>query len=97
PGWKQPWGNGPTWHSKDGAYYYGIFWSGMPDLNFRNPAVRAEIHRLAAVWTASASTPRATSWRTDRERGRTTPPRPTPGGKSSGSACAPSGRTPCWW
>jgi len=50
PGWKQPWGNGPTWHSKDGAYYYGIFWSGMPDLNFRNPAVRAEIHRLAALW-----------------------------------------------
>jgi glycosidase len=50
PGWKQPWGNGATWHARDGAYYYGIFWSGMPDLNFRNVAVREEIHRLAALW-----------------------------------------------
>ena len=50
PGWKQPWGNGSTWHGKDGSYYYGIFWSGMPDLNFRNPAVREEIHRIAASW-----------------------------------------------
>ncbi len=37
PGWKQPWGGGPTWHEKNGAYYYGIFWSGMPDLNLAQP------------------------------------------------------------
>ena len=43
PGWRQPWGNDPSWHAKNGAFYYGIFWSGMPDLNFRTPAVRREI------------------------------------------------------
>jgi alpha-amylase len=50
PGWTQPWGNGPTWHQRGGAYYYGIFWSGMPDLNFENPAVRAEVIRIARLW-----------------------------------------------
>ena len=50
PGWTQPWGNGPVWHEKGGAYYYGIFWSGMPDLNYRNPEVRAEVKRLASLW-----------------------------------------------
>jgi glycosidase len=50
PGWTQPWGGGPTWHKTDGGYYYGLFWSGMPDLNFRNPAVRDEVNRLAGLW-----------------------------------------------
>lgn len=50
PGWKQPWGDGPTWHAKNGAFYYGIFWGGMPDLNFDNPAVRAEITDIARYW-----------------------------------------------
>jgi alpha-amylase len=50
PGWGQPWGNDPSWHSRNGAYYYGVFWSGMPDLNFRTPAVRSEIERLARFW-----------------------------------------------
>ncbi|MEZ4389262.1 MAG: alpha-amylase family glycosyl hydrolase [Candidatus Krumholzibacteriia bacterium] len=50
PGWTQPWGAGPVWHERGGAYYYGIFWSGMPDLNFRNPAVVAESERIAAFW-----------------------------------------------
>jgi glycosidase len=50
-GWGQPWNPAsPTWHKKNGAWYYGIFWSGMPDLNFRNPAVRAEAKRIAALW-----------------------------------------------
>jgi len=58
PGWKQPFGDGPVWHSNpNGAnpvanYYYGIFWSGMPDLNFSNPEVRKEMERLAAYWLA---------------------------------------------
>jgi glycosidase len=52
-GWGQPWNPAsPTWHKKNGAWYYGIFWSGMPDLNFRNPAVRAEAERIAALWIA---------------------------------------------
>jgi alpha-amylase len=50
PGWTQPWGKGPTWHPRGEAFYYGIFWSGMPDLNFRNPEVRAEMKRLASLW-----------------------------------------------
>lgn len=51
PGWKQPWGGTyGTWHLKNGAYYYGLFWSGMPDLNFRAFAVREEMKRLASFW-----------------------------------------------
>jgi glycosidase len=50
-GWTQPWGgNNPTWHQKNGAYFYGVFWSGMPDLNFRTKAVRTEIKKIAAYW-----------------------------------------------
>ncbi len=51
PGWTQPWGGtNPTWHPLNGFYFYGVFWSGMPDLNFRTPAVRREIERLASLW-----------------------------------------------
>jgi alpha-amylase len=52
PGWRQPFGNGPTWHrnDKDGTFYYGIFWSGMPDLNWETPALREEMGRVAALW-----------------------------------------------
>jgi glycosidase len=53
PGWRQPWNpNGSTWHERNGAFYYGLFWRGMPDLNFRNEAVRAEAKRIAASWLA---------------------------------------------
>ncbi|SEM55823.1 Glycosidase [Stigmatella aurantiaca] len=54
-GWKQPWdpfSSSPTWHLKNGAYYYGVFWSGMPDLNMRTPALREEVKRLASLWLA---------------------------------------------
>lgn len=53
PGWQRPWGGGgATWHPNPHGpgYYYGIFWGGMPDLNFRNPAVGAEMKRVAALW-----------------------------------------------
>jgi alpha-amylase len=51
PGWTQPWGGtNRTWHEKNGAFYYGVFWGGMPDLNFSTPAVRGEMKRLAALW-----------------------------------------------
>ncbi len=55
PGWKQPWSqfsNDATWHPRNGAYYYGVFWDGMPDLNLQNPELRAEVKRLAALWLA---------------------------------------------
>ena len=51
PGWTQPWGHYPTWHlSHGGWYYYGIFWAGMPDLNFRTPAVREAVEEIAVFW-----------------------------------------------
>jgi alpha-amylase len=50
PGWMQPWGGGPSWHEKNGAYYYGIFWSGMPDLNMLKPEVRSEVESIADYW-----------------------------------------------
>jgi alpha-amylase len=53
PGWTQPWGgSNPTWHELGGAYYYGIFWGGMPDLNFDNPAVRREFEAISEHWLA---------------------------------------------
>ena len=49
--WPQPWNaNSDTWHEKNGAYYYGLFWAGMPDLNYRTPAVREEAKRIASLW-----------------------------------------------
>ncbi|PYQ52035.1 MAG: alpha-amylase [Acidobacteria bacterium] len=51
PGWTQPWGgNFPTWYLKNGAYYYAVFWSGMPDLNYRTPEVKTEMFRLGRLW-----------------------------------------------
>jgi alpha-amylase len=31
-------------------YYYGLFWSGMPDLNYRNGAVTAEMFDILRFW-----------------------------------------------
>ena len=36
PGLPGPWGQ-TVWHPRNGSYYYGMFWSGMPDLNWRQP------------------------------------------------------------
>jgi alpha-amylase len=53
PGWTQPWGgSNRTWHPRNGAYYYGVFWSGMPDLDYRHPPVREEMNRVARRWLA---------------------------------------------
>ena len=50
-GWNQPWGgNNTTWHARNGAYYYGVFWGGMPDINWSNAAAKAEMLRLASHW-----------------------------------------------
>jgi glycosidase len=40
------------WHRSPirDEYYYGLFWSGMPDLNFENPEVLAEAKRVARFW-----------------------------------------------
>ncbi len=44
-----PWGQ-QVWQEKQGQHYLGIFWAGMPDLNYRNPAVTAEAERIAEFW-----------------------------------------------
>src|SRR5947207_4015353 len=36
-------GKASVWHSSSGAFYYGIFSGGMPDLNHRNKEVRLEL------------------------------------------------------
>ncbi len=49
PGYAGPWGQS-VWHSRNGAFYYGIFWSGMPDLNFKNQDVTSEIKDITEFW-----------------------------------------------
>ncbi len=48
---KGPWGE-EAWHRSPvrDEYYYGVFWSGMPDLNYETPAVRQEAARIATFW-----------------------------------------------
>ncbi|HET9984461.1 MAG TPA: alpha-amylase family glycosyl hydrolase [Longimicrobiales bacterium] len=48
---KGPWGE-EAWHRSPvrDEYYYGVFWSGMPDLNYETPAVREEAKKIAAFW-----------------------------------------------
>ncbi len=45
------WGN-QVWHKSPvrDEYYYGIFWHGMPDLNYKTAAVRDEAKKVARFW-----------------------------------------------
>ena len=51
PAMKGPWGQ-EAWHKSPvrDEYYYGVFWSGMPDLNYETPAVREEAKKIARFW-----------------------------------------------
>jgi alpha-amylase len=51
PAERGPWGQ-QVWHKSPerDEYYYGIFYSGMPDLNYENPDVRAEASRIGRFW-----------------------------------------------
>ncbi len=53
PGWRGPWGQ-EVWHDevrdRNGLYYYGCFYHGMPDLNLRNPEVTRELYDIAEFW-----------------------------------------------
>lgn len=50
---KQPgtWGQ-EVWHKSPvrDEYYYGLFWGGMPDLNYEKPAALQEMEKVAAYW-----------------------------------------------
>jgi glycosidase len=48
PGYAGP--LGVAWHPFVDDYYYGIFWSGMPDLNYTNPEVTDEMHNVIRFW-----------------------------------------------
>lgn len=51
PGWTPPWGGyNHTWHPLGDWYYYGVFWGGMPDLNWENEKVRQEAAAIARFW-----------------------------------------------
>ncbi|MCB1182176.1 DUF3459 domain-containing protein [bacterium] len=49
PGETGPWGQ-QVWHGTGWDWYYGLFWSGMPDLNYDTPAVKAEMFDTATFW-----------------------------------------------
>ena len=49
PGFNGPWGQ-TVWHYKNGAYYYGLFWGGMPDLNYNHPALKEEMFNITDFW-----------------------------------------------
>ena len=51
PSWRGPDGQ-IVWHP-DGSndqFYYGVFWDGMPDLNYENPDVTAEMYETTRFW-----------------------------------------------
>ncbi|MFZ0546052.1 MAG: alpha-amylase family glycosyl hydrolase [Candidatus Promineifilaceae bacterium] len=39
-----------VWHSSPSGFYYGVFWSGMPDLNYENPDVTAAMDDIIQYW-----------------------------------------------
>ena len=49
PSYNGPWGQ-EVWHERNGSYYYGLFWGGMPDLNYTNQEVTNEIKNTLRFW-----------------------------------------------
>ena len=49
PGYKGPEGQ-KVWHCIPNGCYYGVFWDGMPDLNFENPEVTDAIYDITRFW-----------------------------------------------
>ncbi len=49
PGYVGPWGE-QVWHWHSSGYYYGVFWSGMPDLNYEEPQVVDSMFHVADYW-----------------------------------------------
>jgi alpha-amylase len=49
PTYLGPW-NQKVWIPRDDSCYYAIFWEGMPDLNYHNPAVVTEMDDIARYW-----------------------------------------------
>ncbi|HET7614554.1 MAG TPA: alpha-amylase family glycosyl hydrolase [Gemmatimonadaceae bacterium] len=51
PSEKGPWGQ-EVWHKSPvrDEFYYGLFWHGMPDLNYETPALMQEMLKVTRYW-----------------------------------------------
>ncbi|MCR5888653.1 T9SS type A sorting domain-containing protein [Hymenobacter sp. J193] len=49
PGYSGPWGQ-TVWYPKNSSYYYGLFWSGMPDLNWSNADLKNSMWDATRFW-----------------------------------------------
>lgn len=49
PSYSGPWGQN-VWHGSSSPYYYGLFWGGMPDLNYEEPALKEEMFDITRFW-----------------------------------------------
>lgn len=49
PGFIGPWGQ-VVWHTHSSGFYYGVFWGGMPDLNYRHEPVKEEMLNASDFW-----------------------------------------------
>lgn len=49
PGYLGPWDE-QVWYPTITGYYYAIFWSGMPDLNYKNDEVTQEMYKVTRFW-----------------------------------------------
>lgn len=51
PGWGRPWGaKDASWYMRNSSFYYGAFWEGMPDLNYRDPDVVSAMQDAMKFW-----------------------------------------------
>ncbi len=49
PGYGGSWGQ-KVWYPHQGKFYYATFDSSMPDLNYNNPEVKAEMEKVVSFW-----------------------------------------------
>lgn len=49
PTYLGPWGQ-TVWHRAGDRYFFGLFWEGMPDLNYENPAVTDAMYDVIRFW-----------------------------------------------
>ena len=49
PGNHGPWGQN-LWYEANGSYYYALFWSEMPDLNYHEPMVTKAMYNASRFW-----------------------------------------------
>ncbi|WP_425391466.1 alpha-amylase family glycosyl hydrolase [Ekhidna sp.] len=49
PSYSGPWGQ-QVWHEDNTGYYYGLFWGGMPDLNYEAPELKEEMFDITRYW-----------------------------------------------